>query len=219
MHKTSVEKHFDSIAAEYNFYKTKNKFYYDNLKDLLASHIPKNNKVLEVGCGTGELLVKVNPSHGWGMDISSEMIKIANKKYYGLKNTTFSTQWPKGKYDYVFMCDVIEHLEDAKAVFKKISERMNKKSVFLMTMANPLWEPALMLGEWLGLKMPEGPHHRHATREIESMLADSKLKIREHGYRLLFPVKIPLVTKILNKYFEPYLRRLCFIEYFVVTKF
>ena len=43
--------------------------------------IPKNNKVLEIGCGTGELLKQVEPSYGVGIDFSEKMIDIAQQNF------------------------------------------------------------------------------------------------------------------------------------------
>ena len=114
-----VKKHFDIIAKTYDsHYKVKHKFYYKNLKKLLAYMIPKNKIVFEVGCGTGDLLNYVVPKKGFGMDISGEMIKKAKLKYKNHANLTFSTNYPKGKYSYIFMSDVIEHLKNPIAEFK-----------------------------------------------------------------------------------------------------
>src|SRR5687767_9534749 len=105
MTKTVVEKHFDKIAGDYDFYKKNSSFYYDNLKKLLSSLIPKSKKVFEVGCGTGDLLDYLKPKFGYGFDISSEMIQRANSKYSLNKNLKFSTLWPSGSFDFIFMSD------------------------------------------------------------------------------------------------------------------
>lgn len=218
MAKTPVQKHFDTIAAKYSFYKNKNKFYYQNLKKLLSKYIPKNSEVFEVGCGTGDLLTYLDPSMGYGVDISSEMVDIAKNKYTNRKNITFSTQWPNRKWDFIFMSDVIEHLEDPHKTFLEIYKRMNQRSVFLMTMANPIWEPILILGEKLGYKMPEGPHNRLSGRNIKRIISKAGLTVTDHDYKLLIPVKIPYITDFANFYLEKYFKKICFIEYFIVKK-
>jgi ubiquinone/menaquinone biosynthesis C-methylase UbiE len=218
MKKTAVEKHFDDIAKTYNFYKEKNRFYYDNLKKLISDHVPKGSKVLEVGCGTGDLIAHLNPKKGWGMDISKEMTLIAKKRYDKKRSLRFSTKWPDNKYDYILMSDVIEHLEDPDETFKNISERMSKKSVFLLTMANPIWEPILLLAEKMGLKMPEGPHKRISYRKLKRKIERSQMRVIKHDYSLLLPVNFPYITGFVNKYLEPYFKRLAFIEYMVVVK-
>jgi len=222
MSKTKVEKHFDKVSKNYDFYKEKNSFYYDNLKKLLRSLIPANRSVLEVGCGTGELLASLNPKRGYGMDISSEMIKIAKIKHRRNTNLNFSINYPSSinhqPFDCIFMSDVIEHLENPAETFKQISKLMDKNTKYIITMANPIWEPFLMLAEKLGLKMPEGPHTRLTAGNLELIIKNLKLKIIKHDYTLLIPVKIPFITKFANKYLEKPLRRLAFIEYFVVVK-
>lgn len=232
MGKTKVEKHFDKVAGDYDYYKSKNSFYYDNLKKLLKSLIPANKNVLEIGCGTGDLLNHLRPKRGYGYDISSEMISIAKVKYRKARNLTFSTVFPltinrqsfdfiftskDGKCEYIFMSDVIEHLEKPEETFKKVSKVMEKNTKLVITMANPFWEPVLMLAEKLKLKMPEGPHNRISNYQLSIFIKKSGMKITKHDYKLLVPVKIPVITNFANKYLEKYFRKLAFIEYFVVT--
>ena len=221
MGKTKVEKHFDKVAKDYDFYKRKNSFYYDNLKKLLKSLIPAGGNVLEVGCGTGELLASLNPKKGYGTDISSEMIKIANIKYKAKTNLYFSINYPSTinhqPFDYIFMSDVVEHLENPGKTFSQISKLMDRKSKLIITMANPRIEPVLMFAEKLKLKMPEGPHTRLTAGNLELIIKNLKLTIIKHDYTLLVPVKIPFITNFANKYLEKYFKKLAFIEYFVVT--
>lgn len=221
MKNSTVEKHFDKIADTYDMGKIKYSFYYSNLKMLLRKLIPEKKTVLEIGCGTGDLLASLKPKNGIGTDISREMISAANYKYKSNSSLMFLYQnYPeiKLKPDYIFMSDVIEHLEDPQKMFNKISNMMNKDTVFINTMANPLWEPLLMTWELLGLKMKEGPHSRIKYDKLRIMLEKAGMKIVEHDYKLLVPVKIPLITYFANKYLEKYLRRLAFIEYFSAVK-
>lgn len=224
--KTKVEKHFDRVAKNYDLGKNKYSYYYDNLKKLLGSIIPGDAKVFEVGCGTGDLLVSLDPKSGYGMDISDQMIQISKLKYQNLRNIVFSTRWPEEKFDYIFMSDVIEHLERPEEIFKEVSRLMDrqslpsdgKKSKFIITMANPIWEPLLMIWEKIGLKMTEGPHKRIRYKDIKILSEKTGMKIVKHDYKLLIPVKVPVLTNFINKYLEKYFKRLAFIEYFAFVK-
>jgi len=218
MEKITVVKHFDKIARKYGYYKNKNSFYYNNLKKLLDKLIPKNKKVFEVGCGTGELLNHLRSKYGYGYDISPEMVSMSRQKFSNSKNLTFSTEWPKEMFDYIFMSDVIEHLESPKETFFEIEKLMHRESLFICTMANPVWEPLLMIAEKLKLKMPEGPHKRIAFSDLQSVITGLGMKTIKHDYKLLVPVKIPLFTPFANKYLEKFLKKFAFIEYFVAVK-
>lgn len=216
--KTIVEKHFDEIAGDYDFYTKKRELHYSTLKILLKSLIPSGKHVFEVGCGTGDILKALNPSRGYGMDISSSMIKIANEKYSKNIALYFSTRWPTKKFDYIFMSDVIEHLEKPEETFKQISKLMGGETKFINTMMNPIWEPVETVYNLLGWKMPEGPHKRLGYKNIKILINGAGMKIVRHDYKLLMPIKIPLVTNFMNNYLEKYLKRFAFIEYFVAVK-
>ncbi len=216
--KSAVKDHFNLIASDYIYYKNKQKYYYSNLKKLIDNFIPKNSEVLEFGCGTGHMLAHLSPKYGYGFDISGEMIKIAKRKYKKYKNLNFSSHLPQKKFDYIFMCDVIEHIEDLNSTFKQVKNLMHNNSVFICTMANPKLEPLLMVAEKLKMKMPEGNHYRIPFREVKKILKMNNLKVKKHDFTLLIPIKIPFVTYIANTYLEKYLKKYAFIEYFTAIK-
>ncbi|HKB88307.1 MAG TPA: methyltransferase domain-containing protein [Patescibacteria group bacterium] len=220
MKKTKVQIHFDKVAKKYDFYKKRNSFYYDNLKKLLLDLIPSNKNVFEIGCGTGDLLAHLRPRRGYGVDLSNEMILIAKRKYKRSKNLKFSTTWPhdSDNFNYIFMSDVIEHLENPETIFKKTTKLMKQKTIFICTMMNPIWEPVELIYEKLGLKMPEGPHNRMKYKELKIKMELSGMKVIKHDYKLLIPIKIPIITSFLNKYLETPLKRFSIFEYVVATK-
>ncbi len=217
-----VQEHFDKIAKKYDFYKEKNKYYYSHLQNLLCKLIPPSKKILEVGCGTGTLLASIFPEKGWGIDISLEMIKIAKKRYQGAENLKFSTSeisnFSNKSLDFIFMCDVIEHLEYPEKIFFQIRKIMHKDTVFICTMANPRWEWILNLAEKLKLKMPEGKHYRWSYKQINSFLKKAGLEVEKHGYSLLMPINIPFLSDLLNRHLERPLAKYAFIEYFIARK-
>lgn len=213
----TIVNHFNKIAKDYDYYKQKNKFYYSNLKTLVRDLIPKNSSVLEFGCGTGDLISFLNPTSGEGYDPSVEMIKIARQKRTK-QNIKFTTNLPTNKFDCIFLSDVIEHLDNPIKEFENIKNILNKSGKLIITMANPIWEPILITGEKLGLKMPEGPHNRIRYKDIKLIVNSLGLKIIKHDYKLLMPVHIPFLTNFVNSYLEKYLKKLCFIEYFVVQR-
>lgn len=218
---TSVQHHFDQLASVYDERKNYYSFYYDSLKKLLATLIPPDQTILEIGCGTGELLASLKPQKGYGIDISFQMIELSRQKYRRQKNLHFYSSYkkiPHVNFDYIFMSDVIEHLSDPLKTFNWISRRMSQETRFVCTMANPIWEPILLLAERLNLKMPEGDHYRWKLSQLENFLSETKISIIKHDYCLLLPIKIPLLTQYANQQLEPYLKRLAFIEYLVGKK-
>jgi SAM-dependent methyltransferase len=69
---TRAEKirYFDSVATERGKWIKRSAYYHKELQKYLQFLIPSNSSLLEIGCGTGELLAALNPSRGLGIDIS-----------------------------------------------------------------------------------------------------------------------------------------------------
>lgn len=219
---TPVEKHFDSIAQDYDYFKNKNWYYYKNLKKIYKELIPEHSKVLEIGCGTGDLIAELNCTKGVGIDISHKMIEIAQKKHPKLtfKTCTIETYKRPFEFDYIFLADVIEHLEDIPTTIEALSRLSSPQTKIIFTYANPLWEPLLMLFEKLKMKMPEGPHYRIPFFKLKRILKKYGLITIQREWRLLVPAYIPFVSAFFNAFFYkiPIMKKLGELEFIVIKK-
>ena len=171
MKHSRIKAHFDHLAPNYDRYKHPGNFYYAELKRAVTSCIPAQERVLEIGCGTGTLLMLTKPKFGLGVDISPQMIKNAQIKYSKRTRISFQTHDIEssplpGKFDYILLADVIEHLSNPHKALKNIAHSMQASTKLVLTMANPAWEPFLMFLENLHFKMPEGPHTRISEKKL-----------------------------------------------------
>ncbi len=212
-----VQDHFNVEAARYDMWKQRNAYYYSAIKNLYREKIPAISSVLEIGCGTGDILAEVQPRRGVGIDISPAMIERARQKYpnltwYPLTVSELPTVLQE-QFDVIFLSDVIEHLEDVEGTLRDIRKFCHQDTCLIINMANPLWEPLLMLLEKLHLKMPEGPHTRISVRTLTRIAEENGFSLTQRSKRLLFPMDIPLISTLMQLLERlPILRPLCLIE-------
>ena len=116
--------HFDNLSAHIDKWRRRNKYYHDDQISYFRYLVGKDKRVLEFGCGTGELLNELKPSYGVGVDISSAIVTIARKKYPDLtffagdaNNPDFL---PEEKFDYIILSDLVGYLEDVQACLEKL---------------------------------------------------------------------------------------------------
>src|SRR5260370_17428885 len=80
--------------------------------------IAAGKRVLELGCGRGDLLAALKPSYGVGIDFSAETIAKANARhpdlYFVLGDVEDSQTLSgiEGPFDYIVIADTIALFED-----------------------------------------------------------------------------------------------------------
>src|SRR5580704_12310857 len=57
------------------------RYYQKYLRNYFTFIIPPGLRVLEIGCGLGDLLAAVKPARGVGVDFSPEMVKLARERH------------------------------------------------------------------------------------------------------------------------------------------
>lgn len=86
---------WNNLAEKYSRQPVKDPDAFERKIDITKSRMTPRDVVLDTGCGTGSLALRLAPSaaHVHGLDLSSEMIRIANGKARAQKvdNVTFHT--------------------------------------------------------------------------------------------------------------------------------
>ncbi len=72
--KTAKRKRFDELAPVRDAWKARNPTYHREVERLCRFLVPEGASVLEIGCGTGDLLRALRPRRGLGSDLSPRMV-------------------------------------------------------------------------------------------------------------------------------------------------
>jgi 2-polyprenyl-3-methyl-5-hydroxy-6-metoxy-1,4-benzoquinol methylase len=220
----SSRRHWDDQAASYARNKSRNAAYYDALKDLIDRAIPaeRRQRVLEVGCGTGEILAHLRPAHGLGVDISDRMIEQARTQQAGRGALEFrvldaAAVAALGRFDAVVCTDVLEHVADWQAVADALIGATAPGGTIVITTPNPRWALPLWVLEKVHLKMPEGPHHFVGIGAIVGRLCHRGCLVQHAGTHQLLPTRLGGLGPALSRRAEgiPVLRSLGVIQLIV----
>ncbi|MDP3800082.1 MAG: bifunctional class I SAM-dependent methyltransferase/glycosyltransferase family 2 protein [bacterium] len=219
MNKNLLKEYFDCLALNRDKWIRRNNYYHKSLKDLCRFVVPAKSSVLEVGCGTGDLLNSIEPSYGLGIDFSGRMIEIASKKYPNLNwRVADAEKLELGEsFDYIIFSDLLGYLNDIERAFWSLRSVSNNKTRVVITYYNYFWEPVLRLAEFLHLKAKQPIQNWLSPNDVENMLGLAGFEIIKQGNKVLLPVYIPLVSIFVNKILAnlPLLSRLGLIQYVV----
>lgn len=125
------------VSYEYNFASLKRQ------KILEEANLDKNKKVLEIGCGEGQLINYVKANHKLGVDISPSRIKQANNNARKIgANTKFLVRNAENlslgskKFDVIICSEVIEHLPHPEKFLRETKKVMNENARLILTTPN-----------------------------------------------------------------------------------
>jgi len=222
MEKNEIISYFNAAAKTRDWWRKRNWYYHKELEKFFSFIIPKDKSVLEIGCGTGDLVAKLKPKIGVGIDISEEMIKIAKQKYpqYEFIVDDVENLNINQKFDYVIMSDLIGHMSDVWLAFRNLKKVTTPSTRVVITYYNYLWQPILTLAESLKLKMKQPYQNWLSLDDIANLLYLNHYEVIKKGSRFLFPAYIPFISGLINKYIAkiPLLRRLCLVGFIIARE-
>lgn len=126
MNKESIKIFFDSLAPSWDKDMIKND---DIINKILDEGHVCSNKVLDVACGTGVLIPYYldRKCSVTGIDISSEMIRIASYKFKDVKFICGDVEeYKDDKFDNIVIYNAFPHFIDPDALIKHLASLLNE---------------------------------------------------------------------------------------------
>lgn len=220
MKNSNPQTYIDQSASLRNNWIKKNIYYHQNIINFYKFNIPTDASVLEIGCGTGYLLKNLNLKVGIGIDFSAKIIGEAQKNiskhsaYQFLQMDAEKIKLNK-KFDYIIFSDSLGYLSDVQKVFQEVKKVSTPDTRIIINYHSFFWSPILSLAEKLKLKMPAKRLNWLNYNDIKGLLELTGFEIIKKGNRLLCPIKIPLLSNLINRYVAPLplLNRLCLVNH------
>ncbi len=200
------EKEIEEFYDEYLDWK---KYLYEdyrhaNIDSFILSAISPSERVLDMGCGPGELLAKLRNRELYGCDISRKALakvpKRVKARYVNLEEGNLP--YESGFFDCIVLREVIEHIVDRKKLLGEVNRILKKGGKLIITTPNKystVYLPYLVLS-----KVAMQPVEQWFSKgELHSLLEGSGFTVERfesmhfvpwHSY--LPKVMLPVIKRI-----------------------
>jgi len=101
----------------------------------------EKDKIIEIGCGAGDILGKIKKGSLTGLDISQYIIDRAKKRFKKISFIVGNAQnlpqeVKKRQFDKIICSEVLEHVEEPERVLKEIKKISRKESIVVISIPN-----------------------------------------------------------------------------------
>ena len=178
-------------------------YYHKSLAEIYKHLIPPNSSILEIGCGSGELLSSLSPSLGVGIDFSVESIQAGHANHPNLNlhvMDAHEVSLGSQNFDFIIVSDLINDLWDVQSLLLQIKPYCTSKTRIIFNFYNPLWSPPLTIARTLGLATPLLKQNWLTHHDMQNLLTISGYEDLRHWQEILLPLPIPILANICNRY-------------------
>jgi SAM-dependent methyltransferase len=221
--KQEVRRTADASAPERGKWLARAAFFHAEDLLYLKFLIGEGARVLELGCGTGDLLAALKPSYGVGVDFSAGMIAQARKAHPDLsfllgdiEDASFVQRLP-GPFDVILIIDTLGALDDCQRMFEHLHCLCTRETRLIIGYFSHVWYPLLKAAEAIRLKMPQPPQNILSPADMGALVALADFEPVKSEQRLLLPVRAFGLGRLVNRFVAslPLVRSLCLRHYTV----
>jgi SAM-dependent methyltransferase len=215
--------HLDRVRTFYDDAPTQSPWAARQYRKLLAHYynllIPAEASVLEVGCGSGELLAQIRAKHRCGIDLSARQIEAARAR---VPDAEFFVQAGEtlelGRtFDVIIISDTLNLAADVQHLLNQLHAVSTPETRLLINFQNTLWRPILSMARTFGWKAAQPQNSWLATSDVVNLLRLSSWDVVVRQNRILLPFHALGLGALANRWLAPLLQWFC-LTIFVVAR-
>lgn len=179
------------------------RFYRRRLAELYRFVIPPGSRVLELGCGEGDLLAALQPSDGVGIDLSAARVEKGRQKYPHLRLMTgdgHTFDLGEEKFDFIVASDLINDLWDVQQMLERLQRCSHPGTRVVMNFYSRLWEIPRRIAEALHVARPQLGQNWLTVPDVNNLIYLSGFETIQTRPEILWPIPTPGLDVLANRY-------------------
>jgi SAM-dependent methyltransferase len=203
-HRAARERHWDGVARRWGASRGLASAYQQRLQRVYRHLVPPGQRVLELGCGSGDLLAALAPSRGVGIDLSAEMVKLARDRHRQLEIHHLDAERAAAvlageSFDFIVLSDLVNEVWDVQALFEQVAALSHRGTRVVLNAYSRVWQLPLGLARGLGLTRPVLPQSWLTAADLQGLLRLAELRPLRRWEEVLLPLPVPLVAALCNR--------------------
>ena len=231
-----AREHLERVRAFYDAAPTEPQAGASAYRALLAHYynllIPADASVLEIGCGSGELLSHIRAHRKVGVDLAPAQIEAARRRVPGAQfhvqagelldldgaDHAVGTSAPREKFDVIIISDTLNLAADVQRLFERLHSVSHADTRLIVNFQNTLWRPLLSLARAMGLKAAQPQNSWLASSDVLNLLRLAGWStVCKHG-RILMPFRALGIGTFINRWLAPFFQWFCLTVFFVARR-
>lgn len=204
--KINYEAHFNEVAETDALARKRQKGFHAQILRKLKHHIQPGIRILEWGCGRGDLMRGLEPSYGLGLDLSEQMIRQAQSRnteaseHLEFRQADLSEGSVEEPFDAIILDYLSGYLHDVQQSFEHLHASCHPRTRIYLTSLNHLWKPLLSLAQPTGWVTRQPPSNWLSTTDLTNLLELSGFEVVKANTGQLFPFQIPILDGFFNRF-------------------
>jgi SAM-dependent methyltransferase len=194
--------HWNSIAHKLETWSGMGGYYQDRLLEVYRYLINPGKRVLEIGCGFGDLLAEMKPARGVGIDFSPEMVRHATDRHPEIEFLVADAHSfiLQERFDYIILSDLINDVWNVQVVFRNIRNYCTPHTRIILNSYSRLWELPLSIASKLHLAKPNLPQNWLTMSDVRNLLYLENYETIRTWQEVLWPIRTPILDGFFNRY-------------------
>lgn len=174
--------------------------YHRRLTEIFQNLVSPGQRVLEIGCGSGDLLAALRPAYGVGVDFSPAALAAARARHPGLR-------WLQAEahdlpltesFDVILLSDLVNDLWDVQSALAQLQRLCQPQTRLIINLHSRLHQPTLALAGALGLAQNVLPQNWLTPEDVENLLRLAGFESIRRQPEILLPV--PAISPFFDKF-------------------
>jgi ubiquinone/menaquinone biosynthesis C-methylase UbiE len=172
-HCKARQSHWDTVARKRDSWRGMGVWYHRRIEQIYRFLISPEQRVLEIGSGTGDLLASVKPAFGMGIDFSAEQVSRARDHHPEIdfiQADAHNLPVIKQTFDVIVLSDLVNELWDVQQVLEELKPLCTSRTRIMINFYSRLWEFPLYFTQLLNLATPTLAQNWLTHQDVTNML-------------------------------------------------